>query len=325
MITIAKKIHEVIIEAENILIISHKNPDGDTLSSACAFMQFLRIAGKNHMAFCATPINKNLAFLPHLEYFVTDIEIFQRNFFDVVVVFDSGDLAYAGVEKHLANMVHSPIIINIDHHLTNQMYGRYNLVIPKAASTTEVLYNFFKINEVALDKHIAICLLTGIITDTGHFLNPSTTANALKIASRLMDYGANLKMIQGWTMKNKTLDGLRLWGKVLSRLSKNEKYDIATAIISQNDLAGQKISDEEVEGLANFLNNLSGAKVVLLLKEKEDGTIKGSLRTTDPDTDVSKLAQILGGGGHIKAAGFTVKGHLEEKDGEWRVVSMSSN
>jgi len=320
MITEAKKIHKELLKAENILIISHKNPDGDTLSSACALMQYLRTVNKNHTAFCATPLNKNLAFLPHLEYFVMDPEIFQKHYFDVVVVFDSGDLLYAGVENHLKNLEYSPIIINIDHHATNQFYGHHNLVIADAASTTEVLYRFFQVNDIEIDKHLATCLLTGIVTDTGHFTNPSTSASSLKIASRLMSAGANLRLIQGWTMKNKTLEGLRLWGQVFSRLQKNEQYDIATAVITKEDLANNKIEEEEIEGLANFLNNLSGAKIIMLLKEKDNGVIKGSLRTTDPEADVSKIAQLFGGGGHAKAAGFSIKGQLQEKEGVWQVV-----
>jgi len=320
MITVAKKIHEEILGANKILIISHKNPDGDTLSSACALMQYLQSCNKDHQAFCATPINKNLAFLPHLEHFSTTPEIFKKDFFDVVVVFDSGDLLYAGVEDYLDNLDYSPTIINIDHHPTNQFYGHHNLVVPSAASTTEVLYRFFQINDVEIDKNLATCLLTGIVTDTGHFSNPSTSASSLKIASRLMNAGANLRLIQGWTLKNKTLNGLKLWGQVLSRLQKNEELDIATTIITKEDVEKNKISDEEIEGLANFLNNLSGAKVIMVLREKDDGVIKGSLRTTSSEVDVSELAKIFGGGGHAKAAGFSINGKLEEKDGMWQVV-----
>ncbi|MBI5731990.1 MAG: bifunctional oligoribonuclease/PAP phosphatase NrnA [Candidatus Magasanikbacteria bacterium] len=320
MLTIAKKIHAELLQADNILIVSHKNPDGDTLSSACALMQYLRRLGKNHTAFCATPINKNLSFLPHLEYFIMDPEIFRRRYFDIIVIFDSGDLSYAGVKEQMENLDYSPTLINIDHHPTNRLYGHHNLVLPEAASTTEILYRFFEINNIALDQHIATCLLTGIVTDTAHFSNPATTIASLKIASRLMERGANLRLIQGWTLKNKTMEGLKLWGKVFGRLKKNEEYDIATAIILAEDLENQKLADEEIEGLANFLNNLSGAKIILLLKEKKDGTVKASLRTTQPDIDVSKIAQLFNGGGHAKAAGFSVKGRLVEKDGVWRVV-----
>jgi len=316
----AKKIHEEINKADNILIISHKNPDGDTLSSACALMQHLRNIGKNHTAFCATSINQNLAFLPHIEYFITDPVIFKRQSFDVIIVVDSGDLRYAGVSEHINNLEYSPIIINIDHHATNTNFGHHNLVLNTAASTTEVLYRFFQINEILIDKHIATCLLTGLVTDTSNFSNPATSAEAMKIGSRLLSSGANLKLIQGWTFKNKSLDALRLWGKVLSRLYINETHNIATAVIIPEDLIDAKIGDEEIEGIANFLCNLTGAKIIMLLKDKGNGIVKGSLRTTDDNTDVSKIAKAFGGGGHIKAAGFSINGTLKEKDGNWAII-----
>lgn len=320
MTTIAKKIHEELKKSQNILIVSHKNPDGDTLSSACALMQYLRNLGKNHVAFCATPVAKNLAFLPHIEYFTRDPLIFKNNFFDIIVVVDSGDLVYAGIDEYIKNLEYNPIIVNIDHHPTNNHYGHRNLVMPEAASTTEILYNFFRINNIKLDKHIATCLLTGIITDTGHFSNPATSSSALKIASRLLTAGANLQLIQGWTLKNKPLKALRLWGRILSRLHKNEEYDIATAIITAEDLKEFKLDDEEIEGVANFLNNLAGAKIVMLLKDKGNGMVKASLRTSEEEIDVSKIAQLFGGGGHAKAAGFSVEGKLLETTAGWKIV-----
>ncbi len=320
MQTIAKQIHQTLLKAENILIISHKNPDGDTLSSACALMQYLRQIDKPHLAFCATSISQNLAFLPQIEYFVTDPLIFQNHRFDTIVVFDSGDLFYAGVDEHLRTLPYSPTLINIDHHPTNEFYGHHNLVRPEAASTTEILYRFFKINDLKIDKYIATCLLTGIVTDTAHFSNPATTAEALKIAAELLRLGANLNLIRGWTLKNKSLTGLKLWGRVLSRLQKNEKYELAFTILTKDDRQEFDLPDEEVEGLTNFLNNLGEAKIVCLLKEGEDDIIKVSLRTSDPEIDVSQLAKSFGGGGHAKAAGFSVRGRLIETSEGWKVI-----
>lgn len=320
MSIVAKQIHNEILKAENILIISHQNPDGDTLSCACAMMQYLRSIDKNHTAFCATAINKNLAFLPHIEYFIIDPAIFQRAKFDLIIVFDSGDLLYAGVAEHLRDLPYTPTIVNIDHHTTNEMYGHFNLVVPEAASTTEILHRFFKINNLPIDKYIATSLLTGIITDTTHFTNPSTSANSLKIASELLRVGANLNLIRGWTLKNKKIAALKIWGKVLSRLYKNEEYDMAITVLTRDDMAEFNLPDEEIDGLSNFLNHLGGTKIMLLLREKEDGTIKASLRTTAADVDVSKIALAFGGGGHAKAAGFTIKGKLVEENGGWRII-----
>lgn len=317
---IAQKINSALKQAENILIVSHKNPDGDTLSSACALMQYLRTLEVNHTAFCATPINPLMRFLPHIEYFVTDHALFERMQFDTIVVLDSGDLAYAGVAHLIAALPYEPTIINIDHHITNARYGHHNLVISDAASTTEVLYRFFKANNIALDTHIATCLMTGLITDTDHFSNPATSASALQTGAELLRAGANLNLIRGWTLRNHSIKSLKLWGRVFSRLAKNPEHDIAYTVITLKDQKEFDITDKDMEGIANFLNTIGEAKIALLLKEQENGTVKGSFRTTDNNTDVAALAKSLGGGGHKKAAGFTIQGRLEETTFGWRIV-----
>lgn len=317
---IVRQIQQVLAQARNILIVSHKNPDGDTLASACALMQYLRQLDKNHTAFCATPVSANLSFLPHVEYFISNLETLREQHFDVAVLMDSSDLAYAGVAEYFKELPYAPIIVNIDHHRTNNHYGQYNMVMPEAASTTEVLYILFKTLGVIVDKHLATCLLTGIATDTGHFSNPATTARSLQIAGELLRLGGNLRLIQGRTLRNKSLAALRVWGRVLSRLQKNQKYNLAITAVTQEDLLEYNLSEEDLEGLTNFLNNLSGAKAVLLLREKGDGIIKASLRTTDPQMDVSRIAKHFGGGGHAKAAGFSLPGRLEKTATGWQVI-----
>ncbi|MBI5229719.1 MAG: DHH family phosphoesterase [Candidatus Magasanikbacteria bacterium] len=316
----AQQINSALKQAEHVLIISHKNPDGDTLSSACALMQYLRTIEITHTAFCATAINPLMRFLPHIEYFVTDHALFERMQFDTIVVLDSGDLAYAGVAHLLSALSYEPTIINIDHHITNTRYGNHNLVIPDAASTTEVLYRFFKANHIALDTHIATCLMTGLITDTDHFSNPATSASALQTGADLLRAGANLNLIRGWTLRNHSIKSLKLWGRVFSRLTKNPEHDMAYTVITLEDQKEFSITDKDMEGIANFLNTIGEAKIALLLKEQENGTIKGSFRTTADEVDVAALAKSLGGGGHKKAAGFTVPGRLEESSTGWRIV-----
>lgn len=316
----ALQINSALKQAEHILIVSHKNPDGDTLSSACALMQYLRTIEIAHTAFCATPVNPLMRFLPHIEYFVTDHALFERMRFDTIVVLDSGDLAYAGIEHLISALHYEPTIINIDHHVTNARYGHHNLVIPDAASTTEVLYRFFKINHIQIDKLIATCLMTGLITDTDHFSNPATSASALQTGAELLRAGANLNLIRGWTLRNHSIKNLKLWGRVLSRLAKNTDHDIAYTVITLEDQKEFGITDKDTEGIANFLNNIGEAKIALLLKEQENGTVKGSFRTTDNAIDVAALAKSLNGGGHRKAAGFTVSGCLKKTATGWRIV-----
>ncbi len=317
----AKKIYQALRAARNVLIVPHQNPDGDALGSACVLIHLLKKWNINHTVFCATDKADNLSFLPHVDRITTNAGIWDNHAFDLIVVVDSSDLTYAGVSKYIEELSPRPTIINIDHHVTNENYGDLNLVIKTAASTTQILYNFFKINNIKIDKHTATCLLTGLITDTDNFTNSATTVSSLTIASDLINRGGNIKLIKDIIFKNKTVNSLKLWGQVFSRLEKHDTHEIVYTYITKKDLKKHKVDMEEAEGIANFMNNLSDGKAALILKEREDGTIKGSFRTTKEDVDVSIIAKKLGGGGHKKAAGFEVKGTIEEAlEKVWKAI-----
>ncbi len=304
------KIHQHIAQAKCIVIIPHQHPDGDALGAATAFREYLHQLGKPAHIFCTTPILERWHFLPHALTAHSDTAIFNNPEVDTIVVLDSGDLRYAGVAEHLKN--HKAVIINIDHHATNEHFGVYNLVVPTAASTTEVLYHFFKYGNISFNKNLSTSLLTGLITDTDNFSNAATSAEVMGVASELIRTGGNLNIVTASTMKNKSIASLRLWGTVLQRLKKNEERDLAYTYITLQDLAEHGLNDTEAEGIANFLNTLGDAKTALLLRETPNGGVKGSFRTTHDDIDVTLFAQKFGGGGHKKAAGFTSKGTLEE-------------
>lgn len=308
MIQAAKQIHQHLEKAKKIAIIPHQNPDGDALGAASAFCHYLRNLGKSAHIFCVTPANDKLSFIPKHSELSTNPAIFLDPELDTVVVLDSGDLRYAGVSGYLQN--HAATIINIDHHNTNEHYGRYNLVLPTTSSTCEVLYHYFYHNHIAIDNAMATALLAGLTTDTGNFQNSATTASALKVGGQLLRSGGNLKSVYDGTVRNKSVDTLKLWGKVLSRLEKNEDKGITYTFVTQEDLAECQVPDNESEGIANFMNNLEDTKISLILKETVDGKVKGSFRTTKDDVDVSAMAKKLGGGGHKKAAGFTTDGPI---------------
>jgi phosphoesterase RecJ-like protein len=155
------------------------------------------------------------------------------------------------------------------------------------------------------------------MTDTGNFSNPATTESALQIGGELIRAGGNYSAILNYTYRNKTTDGLKLWGIALSRLIVKKELDLAYTVLTRADMKGLKVTDGDVEGVANFLNSLGETKIALVLKETHDGLVKGSLRTTHDDVDVSAIAASFGGGGHKKASGFSIKGRLIEKSGEW--------
>lgn len=297
-------------KSEKIIIVPHKNPDGDALGSATAFMEYTKHLNKEGLIFCTTPIPERWQFLNHVKGITHDPAVFKDPRVSTIVVLDSGDLHYAGIDQLINN--HSAQIINIDHHTTNEYFGHFNLVMPNASSTTEVLYKFFKHNNVPFSPLMATALLTGFITDTDSFTNSATSAEAFSAASDLIHQGAHVHAISHSTIKNKSVEALKLWGVVLSRLKKHEPLNLTYTYITQKDLIEYHFDDNESEGLANFLNNLGDTKVALILKETSENTIKGSFRTIHDGVDVSVLAKKMGGGGHKKAAGFTTTGTINE-------------
>jgi phosphoesterase RecJ-like protein len=305
----AYQIHRHIQQAKKVMIVPHQNPDGDAIGAATAFHEYLTTLGKEIIIFCVTSVTDKLLFVPNSTKVVQDPSVFNDHTIDTIVVLDSGDLRYAGIAELVKN--HPATIINIDHHATNEHYGTYNLVLTSAASTTEILYHFFRHNGVRVNQHMATSLLTGLTTDTGNFSNGATSMSAFSVGGDLIRSGGNYNLINNATLRNKSVDTLKLWGKVLSRLEKDERLGLAHTYLTQADMHEYNVPDNESEGIANFLNNLDSINIALILKETADGKIKGSFRTTKNDIDVSAMAKALGGGGHKKAAGFTCDGTIE--------------
>lgn len=304
------QIHERFKRAKKAIVVPHQNADGDALGSAGTIFEFLESLGVKTRIFCLTPVSEKLAFMPHTEKVTTDKEIFLDLEVDIIVVVDSGDLKYAGIYELVKD--HPAEIINIDHHFTNARYGHHNLVIPTASSACEVIYHFLRHLNAKFSHRMATLLLTGIITDTDNFTNSATSESAMSAAGELIRRGGNLNMINEHTVRNKTINLLHLWGDVLNRLDKNEKLGMVYTYLKLSDLEKHNVSENESEGIANFLNNLEDTQIALILKETQDGKIKGSFRTTKDNVDVSALAKKMGGGGHIKAAGFSTAGTIAE-------------
>lgn len=315
------KIKTTIDKAKNILLVIHQNPDADALGSLSAVAEWLDTLGKTHTAFCLGTSIGDCSFINEQRQLIAESRDLAGKNFDLLISLDSGDLEHAGINQLLPELNTKPTIINIDHHATNKNFGQINLVQTDSASTTEILYQLFKGLGVKISGRIASSLLAGIIYDTYGFTNQNTSAKSLEISSALLKNGAKLTRINETILKNKSLPALQLWGTILTRLSHNPNLNIATTIIGSDDLIGDKQDAEVTEGIANFLNNLTGVDAALVLRQEDKQTIKGSLRTNSDLIDVSRLAKIFGGGGHKKAAGFKIKGQLKQtKNGYWQII-----
>ncbi len=159
-----------------------------------------------------------------------------------------------------------------------------------------------------IDEDVATLLLAGIITDTGSFQNSNTTPRAFAGASHLLDYGARQQEIIQHVYKTKNLSTLKLWGRVLSKIKTDDKYKLVWSTISQKDLQDTSSHQDETGDIIDeLMTNAPGAEIVMLIKEKEEGLVSASVRTTHAGVDASELAEMFGGGGHVQAAGFRIK------------------
>lgn len=326
--------YEKIKTAKNILLLTHQRPDGDALSSVCAFTIFLEQLQKNFVAFSYDTPPPTFNFLKNIEKITTSPPTFEKEEtentssnkyafedFDIIIILDCGSIHRTQLgEKILHNKQPHQTIIEFDHHPRVESNADIEIRSEKASSTTEILYEFFRANEVEINKEMANCILTGILTDTANFLHPTTTKNAINIASHMLLRGAAFPRITKNTWQNKSLDSMKLWGHALDNLKINKQYNIAFSVLTWEEIQKYGGDDKIFDSISGFLSNLNGVKAVLFLREEEKGKIKGSLRTSRPEVDVSQLASFLGGGGHAKASGFMIEGNIEKTEKGWKII-----
>ena len=234
--------------------------------------------------------------------------------FDLIIVMDAGNLEHLGAiyDKNTELFFESPII-NIDHHTSNTDFGQINLVDPIAASTTEILFPLLKDMEKKYDKKfitedIATLLLAGIITDTGSFQHANTSPHSMETSAELLDLGARQQEIIKNIYKTKKLSTLKLWGSVLSKVKVDPIYRMVWSTISEEDLRESGALPEESEGVVDdLLTNAPGAEVIFLVKYNDKNLTSVSMRSTSNQINVGKITTDMGGGGHVRAAGFKVR------------------
>ena len=320
--------------ASKILVISHINPDGDALSSTGAFLELLNNLNIPAVGFCAKKNDTTFDYLPHQSKIIshqTDLPALTS--FDLILILDCGSLSRTDLASEileLKKLETRPYIIEFDHHPKMDDYSDLEIRNPDKAATAEIIYDFFKENKISFNKNLANCILTGILTDTGNFLYPNSSEHNLEIASQMMSCGAQFPKIVNNILRNKNFLVMKLWGMAMNNLRVNKKYNIAYSVITKDDLLelNKLGTTEEVDhflhsdvfgDITGFLGNLSDVKAVMLLRE-EGGKIKGSLRTSKSEMDISGLAKYLGGGGHPKASGFTLDGSIIKQGDGWEIV-----
>jgi len=205
-----------------------------------------------------------------------------------------------------------PLLVNIDHHISNTGFGEVNLVISDAAAAGQIVYQLLDLGGFPLDSSIAMAIYTAISTDTGFFRFSNTTGETLSLASKLVDeYGISPSLIAERVYEEKSFESICLLAEVLSTLQVSKDNRFSWMVLSQEMLEKYPVEQEETENFVNYASSIRGIEVGLFFKEIKPGEIKVSWRSK-ATVDVSRLASHFGGGGHARAAGCSITGSLYE-------------
>jgi len=306
----------LIDKSEKILLIAHRKPDGDTLGACISLYHALGKEGKDVSMACIDEIPDRYKYMPDINKFIHE---FDYHDYDLMIVCDAGASYMTNYHEKYEGIFDGDVpVINIDHHASNDNFGTVNIVDSKSASTTMILYNFFKFAGYDITPVIATALLTGIYNDTGSFMHQNTTPETLKTAGELMTYGGRVVDVSKNLFKTTPISTLKLWGRVLDNLKVN-KDGVAMSVITKRDFDECGAEIDELSGAVDFINCVPKTNYTVLLHEDENGNVKGSFRTRKDEVDLEAIASKFGGGGHKKAAGFTVPGRLE-KEIRWKIV-----
>lgn len=310
------KFGKTLSAASSVLVVSHRKPDADTLGAAIALKIWLESVGKNVVMACIDIPSERFAALPRIDEFVRE---FDMKDFDLMICVDVGASYMTNYESLYPDFLSRKLpIINIDHHASNDNFGDLNIVDTKAASATVILYKIFRYLGVEISADMATALLAGIYNDTGSFMHSNTTHEVLKIASDLMQCGAQIAELSRGMFRTNTVSSLRAWGKAMENVQITPN-NVAVSVVSEDDYKAVGASAGDLSGVIDYLNMVPGTEYAVLLNEDGQGHVKGSLRTRK-DVDLSRIAEGYGGGGHPKASGFMVDGKLH-KEVRYKIVS----
>ncbi|MCL5666407.1 MAG: bifunctional oligoribonuclease/PAP phosphatase NrnA [Patescibacteria group bacterium] len=310
-----QKAKELIDRSYNILLTMHERMDGDDGGALLAITHHLKSTGKQAVCAIKKGVPPSLSFLPGSKHVREDIG---EEEFDLLVAFGCSDKNRIGNEKITGLDIAA---INIDHHPDNTNFGDVNLVDAGKSSVAELVYDFFKFCKWQINKDVATCLLTGIITDTGSFMHSNTKTSTLQAAADLMRQGALANKIIKHTYHSKSPNILKAWGKAMENSYYDAKHKVIFSIMTEDDLKETgKLPQAAFDGFAVTLNSVPEAKFAMFLRQ-EGNIVKGSLRSESyKNVDVSKIAKLFGGGGHKQAAGFSIPGRLtRDKNGKWKI------
>ena len=304
---------DAVKKAKNVLIVCHIRPDGDCLGSGFALMRIAEKLGKKVDFVCDSPFPPAYSFIKDHE----KLNEIKCDSYDLAIAVDCADSARMGSFGEAFRKC--PETINIDHHKTNDRFGKVNFVVPDLSSTCELLYSLIK-NDNVIGADEATDLYLGLSTDTGNFMHSNTTPDTLTTASELLALGADLSMIVNGFYRNNTKNKLALISRAIASMQYFDDDKVAVITVKKSDLEETGCVLSDTEGLIDYAMSVGSVKVAVCMTEQRERSYKVSLRSKG--ADVSIVAGYFGGGGHKQASGCVANGYYE--DVLEKIVRLSS-
>jgi phosphoesterase RecJ-like protein len=318
------RIIQQISQSERTLIASHADPDGDAVGSLIALGLALEKLGKETLLYNPSPIPAVYRFLPQVERIDSSLENMAA--FDTAIVLDCGDLTRTGCAGPIIEQL--PMVINIDHHISNSCFGHLQMVDTAACATAEIVYGLIKALGVAIDTDMATAIYTAILTDTGSFRFANTNPAAFAISQEMTALGVAPYRVARHVYGTYSLGRIRLLNLALDSIEISENGKLSMMTITNSMLSNTGTHPEDVDGLINYARRIKDVKVATLIQEQRNGSEDPDLPATyhvslrsDGTVNVAAIASAFGGGGHYSAAGFQIQCPLSDLKAEIKTLS----
>lgn len=303
------QLNDIIKSSKNILVISHLNPDGDTLGSICAMSEVIRENfHKECELLCVSKVPKTYDFLPNVSKIKTldDVDISRE--FDLVINVDVAAIDRIGEAKVLFDK--AKFTVNLDHHKTNRGYADLNIINPDASSTGELLADIFKQLGWKVSYETAVCLYTAILTDTGSFRFDNTTSDSLKAAADMVKAGVKPAEIYKKVYESSSKNHVLFQAYCVSKAEFCQNDKVVYTTVYKKDIEKFNAPEDCTEGLTEKLRAIVTTEVAFVVRQISSSMSKISMRSKN--VDVAEICGVFGGGGHRLAAGCMIKGTVEE-------------
>lgn len=299
----AKKIIE---KSKSIYLVAHVNPDGDAIGSTYGMYFALKSIGKD--AHVIMPeYSETFSFLPDIKK-ICEKDVYVEEY-DLLIALDSSDKSRLAISEEAFSRAKN--IIMLDHHQISHPYGDVRYINDKMSSASEVVFNFIKYLGIKFDSNIATYIYTGIMTDTGSFNYSNTSPDTHRAVAELIEAGADYVTVCKKINDTIGEEKLKLIAKTIDNMEVYLDGKLRYSLVDYDTIDSLGLDEEDAEGMTNYMRMVKGTEVGIYIREKKDGTYKVSMRSNGK-VDISKIAIANGGGGHPRAAGFTIYENLEK-------------